>query len=107
MSALFGESEEIKVNKIFRLGKKSTQNGDGETKPRLMLVSLKNKDDVDALMSRRWELKKVGFSNIYLTRDISPEEREVQKKLREEWTKKGRENFRIFRGKVIPKRKED
>ena len=98
------EGNNMEVSKIFRLGKKpEVKDGEGEPKPRLLLVGLKKKEDVDALMSKRWNLKDVGFSNIYLTRDQTPEEREIQRKLREELSEKGRGSYRIFRGKVVPK----
>lgn len=66
-----------------------------------MLVSLKKKEDVDMLMKERRNLTKVGFSNVYLTRDLPPGEREEQRKLREELQRKGKDTHRIFRGKVV------
>ena len=102
--ALFGEDTSMEVEKVYRLGKKieTTEEG-GDTKPRLMLVRLKKKEEVDALLKKRWDLSKVGFSNIYLTQDLTPEEREVQRKLRDELREKGRETHRIFRGRVVPR----
>ena len=55
------------------------------------------------LMKRRTQLKDVGFPNVYLTKDLSPEEREAQKKLRQELEEKGKETHKIFRGKVLPR----
>ena len=101
--ALLGEDVNIKTEKIYRLGKKKED--DSNSKPRLMLVRLKKKEDVEVLMRKRWDLPKVGFNNIYLTRDLPPEERELQRKLREELKEKGKETHRIFRGKVIPRNK--
>ena len=105
VQALFGDDATMEIEKVYRLGrKKDTNEGEGpEHKPRLMLVSLKKKEDVEALMRKRWDLSKVGFNNIYLTRDLTPEEREAQRKLRDELKEKGRETHRIFRGKVIPR----
>ncbi|XP_043225276.1 putative histone deacetylase complex subunit cti6 [Amphibalanus amphitrite] len=101
--ALLGEGN-MEVDKIYRLGKKrESENGEEEPKPRLMLVRLKKKEHVEALMSKRWDLRKTTFDNVYLTRDLTPEEREVQKKLREELIAKGRETHRVFRGKVVPR----
>ena len=98
------EERNMDVDKIYRLGKKNVgENEEHEPKPRLMLVRLKKKESVEALMSKRWDLRKVGFENVYLSRDLSPEEREVQKKLRQELAEKGRDNYRIFRGKVVPR----
>ena len=101
--ALFGEEKTMEIDKIYRLGKKRDvgAHDESEPKPRLMLVGLKKREDVDMLMSRRWELRNVGFSNIYLTRDMSPEVRKEQRKLREELKEKGQSTHRIFRGKVV------
>ena len=66
-----------------------------------MLVKLTKKEEVQKLMKKRWNLKEVGFPNVYMTEDLPREEREKQKKLREELTAKGKENYRIFQGKVI------
>ena len=94
------ENETIPVDKIFRLGKKREQEGgeEGQQKPRLLLVKLRKKEDVDALMNRRWELNKRGFENVYLTRDFPRRgERELQRKLREELKEKGRETHSLSR----------
>ena len=92
----------MEIASIYRLGKKKEVEK-GESKPRLMLVSLRTSAEVEALMSRRWNLTKVGYSNIYLTRDLPADEREVQRKLRQELAEKGKESHRIFRGKVVPR----
>ena len=89
---------------MFRLGKKQQASEDpqaAEPKPRLILVKLKNKDHVEMLMKRRLNLKERGYPNVYITKDLPPEEREVQKKLRKELAEKGKETHRIFQGKVI------
>ena len=101
--AILGERN-VEVEKIFRLGKKRESEGEeDEPKPRLMLVRLKKKENVEALMNKRWDLRKTTFDNVYISRDLSPEEREVQKKLRDELKAKGRETHRVFRGKVVPR----
>ena len=58
---------------------------------------------VDILMQRRTNLNKVGFPNVYLTRDLPPEEREEQKILMQELKDKGKDTHKIFRGKVVPR----
>ena len=69
-----------------------------------MLVGVKTTEEVDTLISKRlFNLPHVGLSNIYVTRDLSPEETEEQKKLREELSKKGKDTYRIYRGKVVPR----
>lgn len=114
VEALIGEGSNMEVEKIYRLGKRrEPREGDDrpgqgqeqgqEQKPRLMLIKLKKKEDVDLLMRKRWELRNVGFENIYLTRDLSPAEREAQRKLREELIEKGKNTHKIFRGKVVPR----
>ena len=105
-TALLGDQVKIDTVKIYRLGKRAepaSEHDRTEPRPRLMLVKLTKKEDVQMLMQRRWKLREVGFPNIYLTQDLTPEEREKQKKLREELAAKGRENYRIFQGKVIPR----
>lgn len=97
-SALLGEGEAVSVDQVIRLGKKNESG-----KPRLMLVRVKDRNVVEQLYKKRFRLKDEGFQNTYLTRDLTPEEREVQKKLREELARKGKETHKIFRGAVIPR----
>ena len=111
-NALVGESTDLEVKKIFRLGKKKETESQedceiSKPRPRLMMITLNKKEHVNELMRKRWNLKDRGFPNIYLSRDLPPEEREEQKKLRKELAEKGKDSHRIFQGKVIPKRKED
>lgn len=105
VQALGGDARGMEMDNIYRLGKKKevVEGSKEKSKPRLMLVRLKKKEDVEMLISKRWELSKAGFSNIYLTRDLPLEERELQRKLREELAEKGKDTHRIFRGKVVPK----
>ena len=108
VAALFeeeGEAASMEAVSVIRLGKK--QEGSESTKHRLMMIKLKDRETVDKLMARRTWLHKVGFANIYLTRDLPMEERLEQKKqreeLREELKRKGRETHVIFRGRVVPR----
>ena len=107
--ALLGEEKEIVTEKVYRLGKNPTTarhsgaSHADDSKPRLLMVKLSKKEDVEELLRNRWSLSKVGFPNIYLTRDLMPEEREAQRKLREELRQKGKEHYRIFRGKIVPR----
>ena len=104
VTSLTGNQENVQMDRIFRLGKRQTANQDGQPpKPRLILIKLKEKEHVDMLMKRRTKLKDVGFPNVYITRDLPPEEREEQRRLREELKEKGKETHRIFRGKVVPR----
>ena len=108
VAALLGSEAKVEITQIFRLGKKLTppeQAGAtvAEQKPRLMMIKLKDREKVNQLIKRRTLLKEAGYSNVYLTKDLSPEERAAQKKLREELRLKGKETYRIFRGKVVPR----
>ena len=106
--ALYGDTKGFEVEQIFRLGKKSDSSNIGsEPKSRLTLVKLKSKESVDLMIKRRTKLKDVGFPNIYITRDLTPEERIKQKCLREELRQKGRDTHVIFWGQVIPKAFQD
>ena len=81
----------IEVKKVVRLrgrrmaaeGKKSGKE-EQEPRPKIMLLKLNSSDHVDLLYRRRFNLKSKGYTNIYITRDLPPQEREVQRKLREE-----------------------
>lgn len=107
VAALVGNQENIEVEKVFRLGKKpdTSEESRDRTQPkgRLMLIRLKEKDHVNTLIKRRTQLKEKGFPNVYLTRDLTPEERETQRKLRAELERKGKDTHKIFRGKVVPR----
>ena len=111
VSALVGIQENVQVDKIYRLGKKTAQPEEPherrELKARLMLIRVKEKEHVDILIKRRTQLRDKGFSNIYITRDLTPEERETQRRQRAELEAelqvKGKDTHHIFRGKVIPK----
>ena len=102
VEALLGERK-MEITKVYRLGKKKEAVEGNEERPRLMLVGLRTREEVDMLISKRFNLPRVGFHNIYITRDLSPDVRTEQKRLREELAEKGKEGFRIFRGKVIPR----
>ena len=96
--ALLSDDAGVEVERAYRLGKKREG---PDAKPRLMMVELKRKDIVDQLIKRRTGLREMGFPNIYLTRNLSPDEREKEKALREELRTKGKESYCIFRGKVV------
>ena len=93
-------AEQVQVENIIRLNWKQG----GEKKKRLMMVKMKNVEDADLLFRRRYNLKSNNFENVYITKDLPPEERERQRKLREELKEKGKNTHIIFRGKVVPRR---
>lgn len=106
--------EQVEVQKIARLRRK-TVTGEKEAgkeenekqKPRIMLLKLTSSDHVSMLYNRRFNLKSKGFSNIYITRDLPPQEREVQRRLREELREKGKTTHIIYRGKVVERRTKE
>ena len=100
----------MQVVKAFRLGQKAeSRENDGsedaspQRKGRLMLVKFASKEDAAALFEKRFTLKDVGFPNVYLNKDMSKEEREIQFKLRQELRAKGKSTHKIFQGSVIPR----
>lgn len=102
--ALYPDDTSFEVEEVYRLGKLQdmdrSQNSAG--RPRLMLIKFRDKESVNKLIKRRTKLRHVGFSNIYVTRDLSPNEREIQRKLREELLEKGKTTHHLFRGKILP-----
>ena len=97
--------QDVEIVNIYRLGKKPENNGNEgmNARKRLMLVKVKDREIVNELIRKRTKLREVGFLNVYLTRDLSPEDRESQKKLRMELEQKGKTTHKIFRGKVVPR----
>ena len=98
LSALLGEHSPVKAERLTRLGK--PREGPG-AKPRLLLVTLQSTDQVEQVYQKRFGLKEAGLTNIYVTKDLPPVEREAQRKLRQELAAKGRDKYCIFRGSVI------
>ena len=93
METKFGESS-TELKKAVR---------EKNLRPRLLLVKLETAEDAESLLMKRFGLRDAGYPNVYITRDLSKEEREKQWKLREELKKKGRDTHKIFRGRVIPR----
>ena len=102
-TSLLGSADDIEVVEIFRLGKKTPQSEGCTAKPRLIKARLRCVGHVDSMIRKRTNLKNVGFPNIYLTKDLSPEERATEKRLREEVIKKGKDSYTIFRGQIVPR----
>ena len=105
VKALLG-SEKVDTTQVYRLGKRHVsqeQAAPSVGKPRLLMIKLKEKEHVSQLIRRRTQLKEVGYPNIYLTKDLSPDERAAQKRLRDELQQKGKETHKIFRGRVVPR----
>ena len=102
--ALGIDRNQCKIQNAFRLGKKAASEEHVVTnKPRLLLVKLETKDQVETLMKERFNLKERGYPNIYVTKDLPLEERERQRKLRAELQEKGKDTHKIVRGRIVPK----
>ena len=103
ISALLGDIDRptIEIEKIYRLGKKK----DKDEKPRLLLVRLKSKEHVNMLLKKRKMLRQnaPGLGPVFLTADLTPDERKREHELKQELEEKGKETHRVFRGKVVRK----
>ena len=96
---LCGEDVQCKVEKVFRLGRRAAQvpEDTGEDKiidrrPRLLLVKFEKKEDADMLFKNRFGLKDNGYTNTYINRDMSLEERLRQKKTQGRTRSEGKEH---------------
>ena len=99
-----GGSENVKVTECFRLYRRKDANeGEVDTRPRLLMVKLGKEAEAEFLLRKRFELREAGYPNVYISKDMSRDEREKQRKLREELAKVGRDKHKIFRGRVVPR----
>ncbi|CAH1789540.1 unnamed protein product, partial [Owenia fusiformis] len=92
------ELPNIQIVKTIRLGRKLN-------KPRLLLVMMKDDNYTGQILSRSRKLRYEGrWTNVYIHPDLSPEDREISRKLREELKERreaGEENLTIRRGKIV------
>ena len=74
-----------------------------DSKPRLLLVRLKNREHVDIMLKKRKLLRTNApeLGPVFLTPDLTLEERKRAQELKQELEKKGKETHRVFRGKVV------
>ena len=104
ISAVLGDLDRpcLEIEKVYRLGKKRE---DESAKPRLLLVRLKNKEHVDLMIKNRWLVRQnaPSLGPVFISRDLTKEEREKEGQLRRELEERGKETHRIFRGKVVRK----
>ena len=98
--------EEMKVTSFylqrsFRIGKKSEDNN----KPRPLLVELGSEKEKWAVIGKTANLRNsTKFGVIYVNRDMTKDEQELEKQLREELKGKreqGEEGWKIKKGKVV------
>ena len=103
ISEFCGSELSSSITQTFRLGKKRSDDGEVDRRPRLLMVKMAKQEDAEALLKNRFRLKEVGYPNVYVNKDLSEEEREKQWRLRMELKKRGRDTHRIFRGQVVPR----
>ena len=103
-----GINQDLNIVKIFRLNRKHQPGQENEKKnARILLIKFKSEDESELLYNRRFNLRQYSdFDNIFISRDLSPEQRLHQRKLREELKEKGKEKYQIFRGKVVARRSQ-
>lgn len=91
---------EVKLESVIRLGKKS------EGRNRLTKVTLDSVKSKREILNAAKNLKGIEeWSNIFITPDMTPKEREKNKELREELKRRrenGEEGIAIRRGKIVP-----
>ena len=90
----------VKCANSFRIGKKT------EDKPRLLLVTLTNLDDkVNILRSAAALRSTTEWDNVYITQDLTWQEREKARALRQELARRraaGEKFLYIRQGRIIP-----
>ena len=93
---------QVKVNKAIRLGKKM------EDRARLILVTLDSEESKREVLRHATQLRhSTNWSNVYISPDLTPAERETSKKLREELKRRreeGEPNLTIRGGRIITSR---
>ena len=66
------------------------------------MKKLKDREMVNQLIKTRTLLREAEYSDVYLSKDVSPDKSIAQKKLCEELRFKGKKTHIIFQGKFIP-----
>ena len=100
--AICGNDSGLKVERVVRLQNNGGQS-DKPKQPSLLLVRFEKKEHVDLILRKRFGMRKAGFPNMYINKDLTREEREKEWKLRQELKEKGKESHMIFRGRVVPR----
>ena len=105
------ESDEVKVTKLIRLGKKAARtNEDMTVKPRPIKLVLESEEQKIQVLRRAKNLrlaKEGGWGAIFIHQDLTPKQREARKLLVQEMkerTIRGEKDLMIFNGKIIKKR---
>lgn len=101
------ESDEVSVNKIIRLGKRSD---DSETKPRPVKLELASEEQKDMVLKRTKNLAKYKegvFAGVFLHQDLTPKQRKKRQELvkqMKERQSKGEKNLIIVNWKIVERR---
>ena len=106
------DSDEVKVTKIVRLGKKPTPTTDSDNtlKPRPIKLVLESEEQKIQILKRAKNLrlaKEGGWENVFVHQDLTPKQREARKLLLQEMRErvaKGEGDLMIFNGKIIKRR---
>jgi len=106
------DSDEVKVTKIVRLGKKpiaATSSG-STPKPRPIKLVLESEEQKIQVLKRAKNLrlaKEGGWETVFIHQDLTPKQREVRKQLLQEMREraaKGEGDLMIFNGKIVKRR---
>lgn len=93
--------ENLKIENLIRLGQKN------EARNRPLLVKLENEEEKKEILKKAKQLRQTeDFSSVYLARDMTRDEREREKKLREELHQRRLNESKeliIKRGKIVKK----
>ena len=110
VTEMFGEMGcgVVKVDKIFRLGKRSTQSAGntGERPLKLVLQSEEMKNSVLSKAKNLKDLKEGKWKRIFIHQDLTPQEREERRRTLMELKARqvsGEKNLMLFRGKIVVK----
>ena len=78
VEALCGR-ESLKVTEAFRLNRtRDIAENEADRRPRLLIVKFEKETEAEYLLKKRFGLREVGYPNVYITKDLSKEERERQ-----------------------------
>ena len=94
------------VTKALRLGKKTDKNAD---KPRLMKVTVDTLESKAFILRNCTKLRSADqssyYSNIYITPDLTPTEREANRQLRAKLDvlNKDGKQYKIKNGRIVPR----
>jgi len=106
------DSDNVKVSKIVRLGKKptATASSDNTQKPRPIKLVLESEEQKIQVLKNAKNLrlaKEGGWEMVFIHQDLTPKQRQTRKQLLQEMRErmdKGEVNLMIFSGKIVKRR---